>query len=98
VPLGDRAVGTIKSQSRKRTHLTEYVTIGNILFMTGEELKTLRAKLGLTQDELGKRLGVARVTVTRWEIGLRRVPELAARLVQHVARAVRAGQKKRKRA
>jgi len=53
--------------------------------------------LGMTQDELGQRLGVARVTVARWEIGLRRVPELAARLVQHVAKEVRTEQKKRKR-
>ena len=66
--------------------------------MTGQELKTLRTRLRLTQAELGKRLGVARVTVARWEIGLRRVPELAARLVQHVAKEVRAAQKTKKRA
>ena len=47
--------------------------------MTGDELKELRTRLGMTQDELGQRLGVARVTVARWEIGLRRVPELAAK-------------------
>ena len=64
--------------------------------MTGDELKQLRMRLGLTQEELGQRLGVARVTVARWEIGLRRVPELAARLMQHVAKEVRAEQKKRK--
>ena len=66
--------------------------------MTGDELKQLRTRLGLTQDELGQRLGVARVTVARWEIGLRRVPELAARLVQHVAKEVKEEQKKRKKA
>ena len=65
--------------------------------MTGDELKQLRTRLGMTQDELGQRLGVARVTVARWEIGLRRVPELAARLVQHVAKEVITEQKKRKR-
>ena len=65
--------------------------------MTGDELKQLRTRLGMTQDELGQRLGVARVTVARWEIGLRRVPELAARLVQHVAKEVKEEQKKRKR-
>ena len=63
----------------------------------GDELKQLRTRLGMTQDELGQRLGVARVTVARWEIGLRRVPELAARLVQHVAKEVKEEQKKRKR-
>jgi len=65
--------------------------------MTGDEFKQLRTRLGMTQDELGQRLGVARVTVARWEIGLRRVPELAARLVQHVAKEVKEEQKKRKR-
>ena len=64
--------------------------------MTGDELKQLRMKLGMTQDELGQRLGVARVTVARWEIGLRRLPELAARLMQHVAKEVQEEQKKRK--
>jgi len=65
--------------------------------MTGDELKQLRTRLGMTQDELGQRLGVARVTVARWEIGLRRVPELAVRLMQHVAMEVKQEQKKRKR-
>jgi DNA-binding transcriptional regulator YiaG len=64
--------------------------------MTGDELKQLRTSLGMTQDELGQRLGVARVTVARWEIGLRRIPQLAVRLVQYVAKEVNAEQKKRK--
>ena len=66
--------------------------------MTGDELKQLRTRLELTQEELGQRLGVARVTVARWEIGLRRIPELAVRLLQHVAKEVREEQKKRKKA
>ena len=77
--------------------MTKTVTNGNLFPMTGDELKQLRTRLGMTQDELGQRLGVARVTVARWEIGLRRVPELAARLVQHVAKEVKEEQKKRKR-
>jgi transcriptional regulator with XRE-family HTH domain len=64
--------------------------------MTSKELKDLRTRLGLTQNELGKRLGIARVTVARWEIGLRKVPELAARLVQHVAKEVREEQQRKK--
>jgi adenylate cyclase len=51
---------------------------------------------GLTQEELGKRLGVARVTVTRWELELRHIAEPMARLVQYLAKEVRAEQKKRK--
>ncbi len=35
-------------------------------------------------------------TVARWEIGLRRVPELAARLVHYVAKEVRARTEEKK--
>jgi len=64
--------------------------------MTGNELRELRTQLGLTQEELGKRLGVARVTVARWELGLRHIAEPMARLMQYLAKEVRAEQKKRK--
>jgi transcriptional regulator with XRE-family HTH domain len=65
--------------------------------MTGPELRDLRIQLGLTQEELGKRLGVARVTVTRWELELRHIAEPMARLVQYLAKEVRAERKKLKR-
>jgi transcriptional regulator with XRE-family HTH domain len=42
--------------------------------MTGQELREWRKKLGLSQAALARHLGVTRVTVTRWEIGLRPVP------------------------
>ena len=64
--------------------------------MTSDELKQLRTRLGMTQNELGQRLGVERVTVARWEIGLRRIPELAARLVHYVAKEVSAEQRQTK--
>src|SRR5947209_5069559 len=35
--------------------------------MTGEQVRRLRLQLGLTQDELAGRLGVARNSVARWE-------------------------------
>lgn len=38
-------------------------------FMTSTEYKTLREKLGLTQDELASRLGVTRKTVNLREKG-----------------------------
>ena len=59
--------------------------------MKREELKQIRAKLGLSQLELAQQIGVARNTITRWEMGLRHIPEPVARLVQYLAREVIAG-------
>jgi DNA-binding XRE family transcriptional regulator len=42
--------------------------------MTGQELKEWRRKCGLSQEELGRLLGVARFSVSRWEIGTRTIP------------------------
>ncbi|MBQ4265990.1 MAG: helix-turn-helix transcriptional regulator [Clostridia bacterium] len=36
--------------------------------MFGERLKALRLAKGLSQEELGKRLGVSKQTVSNWEI------------------------------
>ena len=38
-------------------------------------LKTYRSAKGLTQDQLAKRLGVARTTVARWESGDRHIDD-----------------------
>lgn len=40
-----------------------------------EKLRDLRRKLGKTQVELGKLLGVDTMTVSRWETGRRPVPK-----------------------
>jgi transcriptional regulator with XRE-family HTH domain len=37
--------------------------------MTPDDVATIRALAGLTQEELAARLGVARLTVIRWESG-----------------------------
>ena len=60
--------------------------------MTGKELTAIRTRLGLTQGELGKRLGVALNTVWRWEAEQRHIPELAARLVRYIEKEVKAEQ------
>jgi transcriptional regulator with XRE-family HTH domain len=64
--------------------------------MTGEELKAFRIKLGLTQPELGEKIGVARNTVTRWEMGIRSIPEPVVRLLEFLRKEERATKKKRK--
>lgn len=37
--------------------------------MTREEILALRKQLGRTQEQMGKTLGVAELTIRRWELG-----------------------------
>jgi DNA-binding transcriptional regulator YiaG len=53
--------------------------------MSGEELRRVRRRLGLTQVELAKQLGTAANTVARWERGVLGIGEPVARLVRFVA-------------
>jgi len=49
--------------------------------MTATRIKRVRKQLGLSQYEFARRLGVARVTVTRWENGSRKPSSIAARAI-----------------
>lgn len=60
-----------------------YVTLRN---MTGEEVRAIRKRLGLTQQELADKVGVARASVARWEIGAMGIRESAARLLRMLAK------------
>lgn len=53
--------------------------------MTPMGLRRIRRELGLTQEQLAKVLGVDRVTVARWETGVRAISEPVARLVKRFA-------------
>jgi transcriptional regulator with XRE-family HTH domain len=64
--------------------------------VTREELKALRGSLGLTQEELAEKVGVARNTINRWEMGIRGIPEPVVRLVHYLAKEVRAERKKKR--
>jgi DNA-binding transcriptional regulator YiaG len=48
--------------------------------MTGDELRRIRERLGLTQAQLADAIG-HRVSIARWEAHTHRVPEPAARLI-----------------
>ncbi len=63
--------------------------------MTPEELKKIRAVLELTQGQLAEELGVARNTVARWEMGARKIPEPAARLVERLLKEGKVRKRKR---
>jgi len=50
--------------------------------MTAPQLKKLRARLGLDQVALARRLGVHPMTVSRWERGVIRIPKATAELLK----------------
>ncbi len=54
--------------------------------MTGKEIKELRKKLNLTQQELADKVGVDRVTVARWENGSKHPSNLARRQLTRLER------------
>lgn len=54
--------------------------------MNGTEIKDIRKKRGLTQQELADIIGVDRVTVARWEIGAKKPSNLAKRQLSRLAR------------
>ena len=57
-----------------RIMLDLIIPMAYIAPMTKDELKTWRADNGYSQAKLATALGVASMTVTRWEMGIRSIP------------------------
>ena len=53
--------------------------------MTSEQLKTTRAALALTQQQLAAQLGVTVSTVAKWEQGIHPIPPMAERFIRRLA-------------
>ncbi len=64
-------------------------TVSRISVMTGEELKTFRERIGMSQDQLAKELKVARNTVSRWELEERKIPEFLELALQTIERSLK---------
>jgi transcriptional regulator with XRE-family HTH domain len=57
--------------------------------MNGEELKSIRKRLGMTQVELSKLVGVTSNTIARWERDEVSISEPAARLIRSLSKGKR---------
>ena len=55
--------------------------------MDGVEIARLRQALGMTHKQFAARIGVARLTVQRWERGVNKPHGLDARALEDLARA-----------
>lgn len=64
---------------------TQYVTIGYI--MKPAELKRLREQLGFTQQQLADALQTTRVSVARYEAGMRRIPGMVKVAIERLNRS-----------
>jgi repressor LexA len=66
------------------TIIRAYVTIGYI--MTPKEIKAIREKLGLTQQQLAEALHTTRVSIARYETGARKMSGAAQVAVRQLLR------------
>ena len=58
--------------------------------MTPKQIKALRKKLNITQQELADRIGAQRVSVARWEIGSSRPTGAYLKLLLEVSKKAKA--------
>jgi len=61
--------------------------------MTREELINWRKKHSLRQEDLAQVLGIARVSVTRWENGTRKIPPFLHWALESISRHLKGGGK-----
>jgi len=54
--------------------------------MTAEQLKAIRKRLALTQEELGERIGVTHSTISKWESGKHPINPTSAKLLGMVGK------------
>ncbi len=57
-----------------------------IFIMEKDELRQFRERIGLSQGELSKRLSVAGNTVSRWELGERKIPKFLPLALETIER------------
>jgi len=66
--------------------LLRLVSRATLRKLEAKEVRRIRQWLGLTQKQLAERMGVARNTVARWEMGTMQIREPAARLLKIISK------------
>ena len=59
--------------------------------MTGDDVRALRKRAGMTQKQLGRRIGTSDVTVRRWEIGIHKPIGVYVMLLEDLERELDSG-------
>lgn len=57
--------------------------------VTPEEIRALRERLGLTQQQMADKIGTTNTTISRWELGTARPRGLYLREIKRLARSGR---------
>ena len=63
-----------------------FVTVNPV---TADELKRKRERLGLTQAELAKRLGITKITILRYENGQTKIPRVVELAMKEIERELK---------
>ena len=64
----------------------EYKNVTNGYIMKSQDLKHIRKELGLTQQQLAEALHTTRVSVARYEAGMRRIPGVVSVVLNQLRR------------
>ncbi len=59
------------------------INIKNVKVKTGDLLKLLRKRAGLTQEQLGEQLGLSRITIQNIESGKNATMDTLLKVLQH---------------
>jgi len=58
------------------------------------DIKTIREKMGLTQEEIAQKLGVTWSTIARWEAGKGKPSKLARKAIENLLKEASGGGEK----
>lgn len=68
----------------RKKGLTRRVYVYTLEGMEPKQFASARKKLGMTQAAFAREIGVTVTTVSRWEIGVHRVPTATAQLIERL--------------